>query len=76
MTSKYNDILICLRDNQIYNCVLIFLQFWIKLRAHTRKKYIQADTEAEFRGWIDSVMHEIKRLISEKEKCLHQTKKR
>ena len=30
---------------------------------------LQADTELEFRGWIDSLMHEIKRLIAEKEKC-------
>ena len=30
---------------------------------------MQADTELEFRGWIDSLMHEIKRLIAEKEKC-------
>ena len=29
---------------------------------------LQADTELEFRGWIDSLMHEIKRLIAEKEK--------
>jgi hypothetical protein len=31
--------------------------------------YMKADSEAEFRGWIDSLMHEIRRLISEKEKC-------
>ena len=31
--------------------------------------HVKADTEAEFRGWIDSLMHEIKRLIAEKEKC-------
>ena len=37
--------------------------------------HVQADTEAEFRGWIDSLMHEIKRLISEKEKCFASNQK-
>ena len=37
--------------------------------AHKNKSDVQADTELEFRGWIDSLMHEIKRLIAEKEKC-------
>ena len=47
----------------VISCALFSL-----IRAH-KKHLMQADTELEFRGWIDSLMHEIKRLIAEKEKC-------